>query len=325
MPVDANDIAAEWVARELESSLSAAERSELDAWLMRDIRNFGAYERAHAIAIHLHRARNISRDVARLVVTHPLHTDASGELNGRLSRRSLMVGSGAIAAVGALGAIGLSSAAAAVTYRTKRGEVRVVPLAGRSTVTMNTSSQIEVKFGYQWDTVRLVEGEALFTVFEDAARPFIAKASDLQVRALDTSFLLTCLGAAPPAVILRDGTADISRAGAPPLKVGANMRVSVSPDGQLQAAELGSEELQRALMWRYGKLSFDEAPLADVARTFARYSDVRIVIDDPAIARQTVTGVYSAADPIGFARAVGEAFDLSAEPVRGGVRLRSRI
>src|SRR3546814_5691662 len=48
---------------------------------------------------------------------------------------------------------------------------------------------------------------------------------------------------------------------------------------------------------------------------FARYSDTRVVIRDEALAREPVTGLFSANDPAGFSRAVASAFD--AQVVQG--------
>jgi hypothetical protein len=60
--------------------------------------------------------------------------------------------------------------------------------------------------------------------------------------------------------------------------------------------------------WRDGKISFDGEPLSRVAATFARYSDTRIIIADPGLAREPVTGLFDAHDPAGFARAIATVF-----------------
>jgi len=39
------------------------------------------------------------------------------------------------------------------------------------------------------------------------------------------------------------------------------------------------------------------------------YSDTRIEIRDPALAREPVTGLFAASDPVGFSRAVAQVFD----------------
>jgi transmembrane sensor len=53
--------------------------------------------------------------------------------------------------------------------------------------------------------------------------------------------------------------------------------------------------------------------LAEAAQAFARYSETKIVIADPQVADRLVTGLFSASNPIGFARAVAASFDLHAE------------
>lgn len=70
------------------------------------------------------------------------------------------------------------------------------------------------------------------------------------------------------------------------------------------------------LSWRVGRLSFEDEPLCDAAKSFARYSDVRIEIDDPAVANQTVTGLFVSNDPMGFSKAVALSLGLHVE-IRG--------
>ena len=49
----------------------------------------------------------------------------------------------------------------------------------------------------------------------------------------------------------------------------------------------------------------------------------RLRFDDPAIASQTVTGLYDARDPEGFARAVAAAFGLETERAGDEIVLRA--
>jgi transmembrane sensor len=69
----------------------------------------------------------------------------------------------------------------------------------------------------------------------------------------------------------------------------------------------------RELAWRVGRLAFHGETLGQAAAEFARYSDIRILIDDPSIADQKVTGLFVSADPVGFSQAVATAFDLQVE------------
>jgi transmembrane sensor len=80
-------------------------------------------------------------------------------------------------------------------------------------------------------------------------------------------------------------------------------------------------EVERRLAWREGMISFDGDSLAQAAAQFARYSDTHIVIADPAIGRLSVVGLYSATNPIGFARAVALSMNLRVELHGETVRL----
>jgi transmembrane sensor len=68
-------------------------------------------------------------------------------------------------------------------------------------------------------------------------------------------------------------------------------------------------------------LDFDGVTLAEAARTFARYSDQRIVIEDPAVAQRSVTGLFASTDPSGFARAVALSLNLRTRSVGGSIYL----
>ena len=62
--------------------------------------------------------------------------------------------------------------------------------------------------------------------------------------------------------------------------------------------------------------------LADAAGEFARYSEVRIVVD-PAISEKTLTGLFAANDPVGFAKTVATVLKLQTEVHGNEVRIFS--
>jgi transmembrane sensor len=72
---------------------------------------------------------------------------------------------------------------------------------------------------------------------------------------------------------------------------------------------IAPEAVTRELAWREGKLAFEGETLKQAAETFARYSDTRIPIRDPDLAREPVTGLFAANDPVGFGRAIAHVFD----------------
>jgi len=67
-------------------------------------------------------------------------------------------------------------------------------------------------------------------------------------------------------------------------------------------------EVDALLAWRDGMLSFSGETLATAVRAFDRYGPIRIVIADPQLAEQEITGLFKANDPKGFATAVASSF-----------------
>lgn len=313
--------AADWIAR-VDRGLSPDEERALDDWLHADPRRVGAYGRMRATAVYTQRARALSPDYEaarfRAAPVHPA-----------LSRRGLLVvGGGALAAgIAGVAAMGMGWTARARVYATRLGEVKVTALSDGSLVTLNTASRVRVDFTSEQRTIWLLEGEAFFDVAKDAARPFLVRAGDTVVRAVGTSFTVRWLYPQPVQVLVREGIVDVTKSDAPKtpgVRVAANMRV-VSGAGQtatpLAALAVEPREIGRALAWRQGRIAFQGETLLQAAREFARYSDTRIVIDDPVLAAEQVSGLYQANDPVGFARAIALALDLRAEIREGEVRL----
>ncbi|MEE3625831.1 hypothetical protein UCD39_17885 [Nitrospirillum sp. BR 11752] len=67
--------------------------------------------------------------------------------------------------------------------------------------------------------------------------------------------------------------------------------------------------LDRALMWREGRLAFAGETLAQAVAQFARYSRRRIVLASDRLAPRHVSGLFTATDIDGFAHAVAVAFN----------------
>lgn len=305
---DIDRIAAGWVARLDRGALSPEDDQALTDWLAADVRHAGAFARASAIFAHTERAAALGAGF-----------DSAGfrALAGRraMTRRGILVGSAAAAVAGA----GVLTYAYLLPteYRTRRGEIRVIPLADGSVMTLNTASTVAARLTPLRREVRLVEGEALFDVAKDAERPFIVTAGTMDVRAVGTSFMVRRIGAAPMEVLVREGVVDMLRQSRMPvssLRVPAFTRaVAVDTPGvSAEAVEVGidPDAIARQLSWREGMIAFEGRTLAAVAEEFRRYSDTRIMIDDPAVAALAVTGRFSAYDPQGFARAVAASLGL---------------
>ena len=300
--------AALWVARIDRAPLSPQEQRELGAWLDGDVRRRGAFAKANAVLVQADRARALG----------PLPAEAAAT-GARVSRRGLFLGGGgAIAA--SLGAVAWLSKGALVRpllLRTAKGEIRLLPLSDGSSVTLNTNSVLKVAYSASRRDVALVSGEALFDVAKDRQRPFIVRAGDTRVRAVGTSFSVRLEETGAVRVLVREGVVEVTRDGQPtPVRVSADVLAEAASSaagagdaGAVSTRQVGAEAVARGLAWRDGMLSFNGESLAEAAAEFDRYSSVRIVIDDPRLGRETLTGLFSVSDPQGFAKAAASALN----------------
>jgi transmembrane sensor len=316
-----DDIAAAWVGREDRDPLTPAERVQRDRWLAEDVRHRGAYARAHAVHLHFDRARALGQGFAA-EATYSRRTHRRGRWLAALAACVVAAATGMLAlqpAVPDTGAPGSGH------HLTRIGEVLRLPLADGSAVTLNSGSEVVVEFSADRRQIQLLRGEALFDVAKDRHRPFVVMAAGAEVRAVGTSFSVRRRQDDAVKVVVREGTVDVEADRRAPQRVAANMLAMVSPTRAVQVQPLPARRVQQLLVWREGMIAFEGDTLAQAAAEFARYNDMRILIDDPAVARRTVVGLYSANDPEGFARSVALSMGLQIEHTRGGIHLRGAL
>jgi transmembrane sensor len=99
------------------------------------------------------------------------------------------------------------------------------------------------------------------------------------------------------------------------VRAAANVRAIVPLDAPIATTAMPEQKLARDLEWQYGRIALDNETLTDAASEFARYSEVRIVVD-PAVSGKTVTGLFASNDPVGFAKIAATVLKLQTE-VRG--------
>ncbi|MEI9996717.1 MAG: FecR domain-containing protein [Rhizomicrobium sp.] len=321
-----DDRAAEWAARVDAGELRPEEEAQLAAWLDADVRHLGAFAKARAIVLHSERARALGPNFdpdSFVPARGGDHQTPSAPVS---RRRALWVGGVAASAAAVVLSGGAAwLAVAGRSYSTRIGETRVVPLEDGSIVTLNTNSEVAIHFTDDARMVRLLRGEALFDVAKNRKRPFIVNADGTSVRAVGTSFTVELLPEQPVQVLVREGIVEVKRPdqpAAPPVRLPANTRAVTPKDAPIVAQRVASAEVVRALSWRVGRLAFEGETLAQAAAIFARYSETRIVIDDPAIANKTITGLYVSNDPVGFSNAVALSLDLHTELAGDAVHIR---
>lgn len=307
-----DDLAAQWAAV-VDRGATSREEEELRAWLALDRRHAGAFVKARAVAVHTERASALGPEFsATVAVPSP-------------NRRSLFLQWGAAAAVACVALVaGLTLWSPTHEFSTRLGETRVVPLEDGSVITLNTASRVRVSFTGGQRSIDLVAGEALFDVAKDKLRPFVVTAGDTKVRAVGTSFTVTRLPGKPMEVLVQEGVVEVSREHAtvtPSLRVAASNRAIAPKDSTIAALPVPASEIKRSLAWREGRIAFEGETLREASETFARYSDIHIVITDPRVANETIIGLFVSNDPVGFARAVALSLNLRVDVAATEVRL----
>jgi transmembrane sensor len=215
-------------------------------------------------------------------------------------------------------------------YSTRIGEVRRVPLHDGSADTLNTQTHLSVAFSNLTRTVRLLCGEALFEVAADARRAFTVTTFGTSVSSGAAAFVVRALSRGDVQVMVRDGevqVTEIMRPAAVRLQANTVVRAVIpsrpSVPAPLQTERLAPSEVDRRLSWQRGLLSFEDVTLSEALREFSRYSDTRVVIDEPAISQLRVVGLYSASDPVGFAKTAAISLGLRFEMRDGVAHLNS--
>jgi transmembrane sensor len=255
-----------------------------------------------------------------------------------LSRRQLLAAG--IAGVGIMGA-GLSwmiVSEGRERYVSGIGEVRRIALEDGSTLLLNTSSEVMVRFTERKRDVSLLRGEALFEVGHDKSRPFIVQANHTAVRAVGTAFAVR-LESTQVDVTVTEGVVEVvnsaamqgsGTASSPALQrevkhVSANEQLVIDSAHAPVVRPVASAKLDRQLAWREGMVSFDGESLQTAVAEINRHNRRQMVVVDPALATMPVVGVFRATDVEGFSAAAATA--LKARVVSDGdvIRLESRV
>lgn len=341
--------AARWAIRTAEG-LTAGEQGELARWLAADpaheslLREHqGAWARFDPLAVAAAAAPATENGAALGEVTpFPAPSAAAASHAAPAWRRSLYACAGvALAAALAVGVF-LTATRRAEQPAIARVAALSLPalceqqtLLDGSTVELNRGAAIATEFLPSERRVRLLRGEATFTVAKDPARPFVVVAGGVDVRALGTVFnvrlgqeaadVLVTEGsvrvAAPVPAVAADAEADANAAvdvadsASHVLTAGQQVVMPAEPGATAgQVTSLSLAEIERRLSWQPRLLRFDDAPLVDIVDAFNRRNPVRLVVVDPQLCALRLTLTFRSDNVAGFVRLIGDNYGIRAEP-----------
>lgn len=325
--------AGDWYLRR-EAGLTGIEATELEAWLAADPRHREAWLAFSRTWHELHQARK--RGMAEFAIA------SLAARRARRRRRRSMAGAAALAAL-ILVVIAPFGQRAGAPDQPFPSSVAVRPdqqtLPDGSTIELNAGAEFAIEFTPDQRGIRLLAGEALFSIKKDPARPFVVTAGEVAIRAVGTEFSVR-RSKAQVEILVTEGRVAVQRAleaghayskpegGAEATLVDAGVKLTV-PAGVAAGAlpspiAVTSDDMSTLLAWRDQRIEFTETSLQDVLALFNRRNSLELRASDPAVAELEVTGIFWANDPEAFVRVIETGLSLRAERRGDVVELRRR-
>ncbi|WP_334377130.1 FecR family protein [Bradyrhizobium sp. AZCC 1719] len=210
-----------------------------------------------------------------------------------------------IGSVIGLGAIGVGYsvlpdilARSRADHVTAKGEIRRVTLPDGSVATLGPDSAIAVDFAVQRRRIELLAGMCFFDVASEPQRPFSVQMAELTATALGTAFDVSNDDGGMLSVAVDHGVVE-TRAPSSRLATGARLQAGewVTFDRATHAVERGSREASHIASWRENFIIAEKEAVSALVARIGRWIPGRIVMADPFIGSQRVSGIFDLNDP----------------------------
>jgi len=336
IPPSAAEEAGEWDARLRAPNCTDDERASFAVWCDADVTHREAFERLQAIVATLRHERGRAdvralRDEALRNVQHRRHRFWT-----KAWTRAAAVGFIALTIGVVLWKRPAEDWLSRVdTYSTGIGQRSTLVLEDGSSVELNAQSRINVRFSSSQRHVELAEGQVLFNVAKNQARPFVVDAGNRRIVAVGTQFDVR-LDVRSVQVTLIEGKVRVGQ-GAPgdatvakddgiellpgrqfvamlPASVQANHRESPSAATLMMSRTLVRDiDVAKVTGWREGRIFLNDVPLDEAVEEMNKHSAVQIRIDSAVLAGVHVNGMFKAGGQESFVAALEEYFPISAQ------------
>ena len=321
--------AAEWFLECRAGDLvSRNAREEFDRWLRKSPEHLSAYldvaaiwnegpslDRAHKwTTADLIAQASAERDnVVALSDSHPLDELPPARKETKRVITTRVFGVAACLAIVVVGAL-VWWQSGAHTYTTTIGEQRSITLADGSTIELNSRSKAWVRYSEHERYVELLDGQALFHVAKDHARPFVVASGHTRVRAVGTQFDVYKRRSGTVVTVVEGQVAIGTHDATPsPAAITADLKSSAQSSSSINGMLLAAGEqvtvvgntarkkerpiVENATAWTQRRIVFESASLPEVAEEFNRYNERQIVIESPDLYGFRIGGVFSSTDP----------------------------
>jgi len=305
IPRSVHDAAGAWLARRQAGANSETEEAFL-VWLHADPRHRTAYDEAARVWRDSELLGDSRMGRSRNLVRAPFLMRRSTHVGAVSLGVAAILGVGTFTMVRHVAPFDLISSADAATYRTSVGEIRTIRLADGSTLTLDTSTLVRVRFTHDRRRLELTQGRARFGVAQDP-RSFTVAVSAGEIVARQNVFDVSVVDA-EPIVAAIEGDIALQR-------VGRDGDVSTQSLAAGEASSMGADATPRArsladARWVSGMVALDKTPLGSAVAAINRYNHRQVQLGDPGLARLSVTGAFRARNPEQFAQAIATMFGL---------------
>lgn len=306
-----------WCVRRHDAAWGDNDEAGFQAWLAQDARHGPAYAHCDQQWARLdgmpddlmaRMRRNLARDKALM---EKLQSPPASPPVAMPSRRRFLQPAAALAGVALVGGVGWQlwqHAQAEPTlvqaFQTERGQQQNIRLPDGTALRLDTATRVEVAYYRQRREVRLIDGQAVFDVRADAARPFQVLAGPLRVTVVGTRFSVRHTPGLPGndgvRVAVEHGKVRVARTdasaeGAAEVLLTAGEQVASDARGALGPVTAVPQDGIAA--WQTQRVSFVDVPLGQALAELERYRPTGLLVRDPAVAALRLSGTFDPMNP----------------------------
>ncbi|OCT21546.1 FecR family protein [Pseudomonas putida] len=184
---------------------------------------------------------------------------------------------------------------------TQAGERRMFELPDGSRLELNSATRIDVAFSAGRRQLRLLAGEAMFSVAHDSGRPFVVDTAQGSVTVTGTRFDVRQDNGLTR-VAVEQGSVKVEGAAGSLAQLGAGQGAHIDHQGKVAAPYTINAAALTA--WRQGKLVFDNATLTEVVSEVSRYRSHPLYVAPGKVANLRLSSTFSTDDPDALLRAL---------------------
>ncbi|MCH6257542.1 FecR domain-containing protein [Puniceicoccaceae bacterium K14] len=199
-----------------------------------------------------------------------------------------------------------------------------VALEDGSVIELNRGAVIETEYTSSVRRVRLLSGEANFTVEKDPSRPFVVNVSGLDVIAVGTQFNVRLTNNAVD-VIVSEGIVRLDAVEAATtadnidvvkntlLEFGDRAIMTLGDEASVEFSALDEAQLYEELRWQPRLMDFDDVPMSEIIAEFNQSNEVQLALGDPSLAEMQLSYSFWSDNVEGFVRLMESSFGIRAE------------